>query len=183
MKPSIFTVNISLFFQWACTNHCRIALFRKDTPNTARIWTNGSQSIMLLPTFPNNLLQTEPKRSPEAITVQLYTVTTHFHWKNQQQKTLPTKPTSIDCHYEGILNSFSVLFMRTNVTDPIIVSTEAHKENRRIMKHILKPVSLCSELHLLRFGLSQRWKCSWLSTNGHLAVQGLLHKNITQSHV
>ncbi len=134
---------------------------------------------MFLPTFPNNLF----KQSLKVLLRQLQSSYILSPLIFTEKKPWHTKQTFLDCNYERILNSFSVLFMRTNVTDPIIVSIGAHKENRRIMKHILKPVSLCSELRLLLFGLSQRWKCSWLSTNGHLAVQGLLHKNITQSHV
>jgi len=33
------------------------------------------------------------------------------------------------------------------------------------------------------WSLGERSKCVWLSTNGHLAVPELLHKNITQSHI
>lgn len=93
------------------------------------------QSIMLRPTLFKQPLQTEPKSSPKAITVQLSTITTHFHWKKKQN--FHTKPTSLDRNYDGILKCVSVLFMSANVTDPTDVhiygvksSTQRKQEDR-----------------------------------------------------
>ncbi len=116
---------------------------------------------MLLPTFLNNLC----KQSLKVLLRQLQSsyIYCHHSFSLKKKKNLHTMPTSLDCNYEGILKRVSVLFMRANVTDPIMASTGAHKENRRTdnemhlkIKALKTWVSLCSELHLLLFGLSLR---------------------------
>ncbi len=77
--------------------------------------------------------------------------------------------------------------MRTNVTDPIIVSTEAHKDNRRIMKHlktgfIMFRVTLATVWSLTEvemFMALHKWApgCARTASQEHHTVSCLIHEH------